>query len=104
VVLVDALQTGESPAGTVRRLSLADLAAMAPTQHTASPHDASLPTALALGRRMGAALPGELVIVAVEVDNVMDFGDIPTPSVAAAIPEAVATVLGELDRWGVTTA
>lgn len=96
VILVDALeQPGVAP-GTIRRLSLDDLRSISPTQHSASPHDASLTTALAFGQRMGLALPGEVVIFGIGVENVLDFGDEPTPAVAAAIPRAVRAVLAEL--------
>lgn len=101
-ILVDALMTGRDAPGTVRRLTLEDLREMSVTQHSASVHDATLVTALDVGRRAGMALPAELVIVAIEVENVMDFGDAPTPAVAAALPVAREAVLRELAAWGVS--
>lgn len=41
-------------------------------------------------------LPDEVVIYAIEVENVIDFSDEPTTAVAAAIPGAVTAVLQEL--------
>jgi len=77
-------------------MSLEDLQAISPTQHSASPHDASLVTALETGRRMGLKLPHEITIFAIEVENVMDFSDQPTPSVAAVIPQVTEAVLLEI--------
>ncbi len=37
------------------------------------------------------------IIHAIEIENVMDFGEEPTTAVSAAIPEAVTAVLVELD-------
>lgn len=95
-ILIDACTTGDDPAGTVRRLTLADLEALSPTQHTASAHDTTLLTALATGRRMGLPLPDDIIIFALRAANVSDFSAAPTPAVAAAIPLAVAAVLAEL--------
>lgn len=96
VILVDALlQPGIVP-GVITRLTLDDLEAISATQHSASPHDANLVTALSAGRRLGLSLPEDIVVFGVGVANVVDFGDTPTPLVAAAIPRAVRMVLDEL--------
>lgn len=95
-ILVDAWADPDLPPGAVRRLSLADLEAVRPPHHLASAHDATLPTALAAGRRLGLQLPSDIVIVAVAASNVTDFGETPTPAVQAAIPQAAAAVLAEL--------
>lgn len=97
VILVDALQPGDGVPGTVRRLTLADLAAMSATQHSTCAHDVSLITALETARRMGLAVPDEIVIYGVAVQDVLNFGDEPTPAVAAAIPRVVTAVLAELE-------
>ena len=96
-ILVDAIQTeGEDPPGTVYTLSLDDLRRISPTQHSASAHDTSLVTALEAGRRLGMHLPREVTIFAVEVENLLDFSEQPTPAVAAAIPRVVEMVLQKL--------
>jgi hydrogenase maturation protease len=100
VIVVDALQTREMRPGTVHRLSLQDLESISPTQHSASPHDVSLNTALETGRRLGLHLPEDIIIYGIEVENTTDFSSQPTPSVAAAIPEAAAAVLNEINRLG----
>ena len=101
VILIDAMHQGyRTPAGpqpgTIHRLTLADLRQISPTQHSASAHDTSLVTALEMGERMGLALPAEFIIYAIEVENVIDFGEEPTPAVAAAIPQVTSMVLAEL--------
>lgn len=101
VILIDALYNGHptSPGcgpGTIRRLTLDQLRTISPTQHSASAHDTSLVTALDMGRRMGLSLPKEVIIYAIEVENITDFGEEPTPAVARSIPKVTTAVLAEL--------
>ena len=96
VILIDAFQNGGGRPGAVYRLTLDDLRSASPTQHSASAHDTNLVTALDMARRMGLSPPAETIVYAVEVENVQDFGEEPTPAVAAAIPAVVASVLTEL--------
>ncbi len=98
VILIDALHTRNNNPGVIHRLTLADLQAISPTQHSASAHDTSLVTAWEMGQRMGLPLPQEIVIYAIEVENILDFGEEPTPAVAAAIPQVTAAVLDELNQ------
>ena len=98
VILIDAYQPRNGKPGTIHKMNLADLEAVSPTQHSASPHDASLVTALQTGQRMGLPLPKEITIFAIEVENVTEFGDQPTPAVAAAIPAVIESVLEEINR------
>lgn len=90
-IIVDAMYTGQKPPGSLSCFPLSALDN--PTAgHSGSVHDVSLVQALALGRQMGAALPGEVTIVAVEAENVYDFSEELSPAVAAALPEAVNMV------------
>ncbi len=98
VILIDALYPDHGQPGAIHRMTLEDLRAISPTEHSTSPHDTSLLTALALGQRMGLPLPTEITIYAVEVANIIDFGDTPTPAVAHAIPQVIDAVLEELGR------
>jgi len=92
VILVDAIQTTGGRPGQVYLLHPNDLRA---SLHSGSTHDLSLPGALALGRQLGLVLPADaaVTIVAVEVEDVLTFGESCTPAVAAAIPWAVEMVL-----------
>ena len=97
VILIDAFQKANGYPGTVHKMTLEDLVAISPTQHSVSPHDASLVTALEAGQRLGFHLPKEITIYAIEVDNVSEFGDQPTPLVAAVIPQVTDSVLKEVN-------
>jgi len=91
-VLVDAIQTRGGEPGAIYRLTLDDL----PTLHANSTHDTSLKAALELGRRLGARLPEEIVIYAIEAVNVLDFGESLSPPVAAGVGRAAEAVLAQL--------
>jgi len=96
VILIDALTGRNGAPGAIHRMTLADLEAISPTQHSASAHDTTLATALQMGHRMALSLPQEVIIYAVEVENGTDFGEEPTPAVKEAIPQVTAAVLAEL--------
>jgi hydrogenase maturation protease len=96
VILIDAIQLKNNKPGRIRRMSLQDLHEISPTQHSASPHDTNLITALEMGQRIGLKIPKEIIIFAIEVENVLDFSEELTPAVAAALPKATAAVLEEL--------
>lgn len=95
-ILVDAYTNGRNQPGRIQRLTLEDLRAVSPTQHSASAHDTTLVTALDTGKKLGLHLPDEVIIYAIDVENVIDFSEEPTTAVAAAIPEVVTAVLHEI--------
>jgi hydrogenase maturation protease len=94
-IIIDAITTG-APPGTIRHLRVDSI----PTQRSASAHDVNLPTALALGRQAGEKLPRDedILLVGIEADDILTFGEECTPPVRAAIPTAVRDVLEALDR------
>jgi hydrogenase maturation protease len=96
VILVDALHPSRTAPGAIHRLTLDDLHRISPTQHYASAHDTNLSTALTLAQRMGYPLPKEFIIYAVEVQNITDFSEEPTPAVKAAIPKVTQAILKDL--------
>ena len=93
-IVIDAICSGAAP-GTIHHLATGDM----PTQRSASSHDMTLPTALALGRQAGLQLPEDeaILLVGIEADDILNFGETCTPAVAAAVPRAVADVLAVLD-------
>lgn len=93
VIVIDAMLRADATPGRLHRMSLEELEALSPTEHSSSPHDTSLAAALALGRTIGLPLPDDVVIFAIEVSNVLDFAETPTAAVAAAIPHATAAVI-----------
>jgi len=97
VILIDAIMTQNGHEyGFIHQMSLEDLRHITPTEHSSSAHDTSVITALDAGESLGLHLPKEFEIIAVEVENVMDFSDEPTPAVAEAIPKVTTLVLNAL--------
>jgi hydrogenase maturation protease len=96
VIMVDAIQTRDGKPGNIYRLHPNGLRA---SLHSGSSHDLSLAGELALGRGMGMTLPDDefISIIAIEVEDVLTFGETCTPVVAAAIPRAVEAVLANLE-------
>jgi Ni,Fe-hydrogenase maturation factor len=71
--------------------------------HTSAAHDASLKTALDVGRKLDAILPADkdVHVVAIEAQHVYDFKEELSPVIAAAMTMAVQQVLEllkEIDR------
>lgn len=93
-ILIDAIQTSGGEAGEIYRLEMDDFDA---TRHAASPHDVNFATALELGKKLGLALPREIVIYAIEVEDVATFSEECTPKVAAAVPVCVEMIVRELE-------
>lgn len=99
VVLIDAyyLDPGTTNPGVIHRLSLDDLRNEIPTQHSTSAHDTSFVTALDAAEQLGYQIPEQFIIYAVEVENILEFSETPTPAVAEAIPKVVDMILAELE-------
>lgn len=91
-ILVDSMETGQSPVGSVRVFPLDELPNPSDS-HSASAHDTSLLTALETGRRMGLDLPEKITVVAIEAATVHNFSEELSPAVAAAVPVAIQAVL-----------
>jgi hydrogenase maturation protease len=91
-ILVDAAEFPDRPAGEVRSCCFEDLADFA-AGHLDSAHDASLRTALALGRRLGADLPDDIQAVTVQAHRTDEFSEELSPEVAAAVAAAARTVM-----------
>lgn len=92
VILIDAINTGQRALGKVCYFPLD----MLPNQafgHLCSAHDTTLQNALEVGRKLGAQLPGQIIVVGIETNQVYDFSEELSPPVAASIPAAVQLVL-----------
>ncbi len=88
MVVVDTVQTGHDPPGTLHVLGEEDVDVAPGT----SPHYVGLFETLEAGRKMGLRVPTQLVIVAVETHDCMTVGGPMHPDVEAAIEEAVRHV------------
>lgn len=94
-IIIDAIQTLDGKPGQIYRL---DPEAFDTTRRTASPHDVNFTTALEFGKRLGLALPQQIVIFAIEASDISTFSEECTPEVRQAIPVCVEMVLQELNR------
>ena len=91
-ILVDAIETGMAPPGTVRCRRLSEIPIRAAT-HLDGTHDTPLPIALAAGRALGAEIPDDILVVSIEAHRTDVFSTDRSPAVAAAVPRAVQAIL-----------
>jgi hydrogenase maturation protease len=96
VVLIDSIETGQLPIGTISVMELGELADP-DLGHSASAHDASLITALATGQAMGAEVPERVEIVAIEARVGLNFTETLSAPVAAAVAPACEKVQELID-------
>ena len=92
VMVVDAVQTGQSPPGFVHELDDARL----PSVPAISPHFLGIGEALALGRKLGVPVPRQALIFAIEVQDPFTVGTRLTPALAAALPRIVERIASRL--------
>ncbi len=95
VLILDSIRSGAFPPGTVREMAPESFrGVLAP-----SPHYAGLPEVLALGRRLGSEMPGELRVLSIEVEDPFTIREALSPAVASAMPRFVEAAAGILDDW-----
>lgn len=99
VILLDSIRTGRVPIGHLWTFTF-DRLEDSTGGHTRAPHDASLKTALQVGRVMGADLPSEnlIYVVAVETGQNYDFSDKLSTEVEQAVEGAVHAVCEYIKR------
>jgi hydrogenase maturation protease len=95
VIIVDAIKTENGEVGQIYKLKPEDFVS---TVHlTTSPHDTNLATAIKIGNELLAEeMPKEIIIFAVEVEQVTKFSEEMTKEVKEAIPKVANLVLEEL--------
>jgi hydrogenase maturation protease len=93
VILIDSLNTGQRPQGSVVTFTLEDLVDLT-HGHASSAHDVSLKTALEMGRKLNVILPADkdVNVVAIEAQHVYDFKEELSPVIASAVLVAVQEV------------
>ena len=92
-IIIDAIQSGGRP-GQVYRLTTQDFGT--PQGDAFSEHNMSLFQSIELGRKLALHMPGQVVIIAIEAEDVTDFGEGLTPFVEKAVPVGIKLVLEEL--------
>lgn len=100
-IVIDAIGSGQHALGEVYHFDLDDLYDPS-AGHTTAVHDVSLMTALKMGRSMGANLPTQITVVAVESPYTYDFTEELTPPVQAAVPVAAQAVFDLLNNQSTT--
>ena len=97
VIIIDAIMTEDGEIGGIYRLRPENFVG---TVHpTTSPHNANLATAIEIGEKfLAGQMPGEIVIFAVNIQEVTEFTEEMTEKVKEAIPRAVNLVLEEMAR------
>ena len=93
LVVLDAVQLGTEPVGTVHRFSLADLAS---TIRRSSPHDINFATALQMGIEWGYDIPEDIRIYGIEVKELLRFSENCTTEVREKLNEIVEIILDDL--------
>ncbi len=94
VIVVDSILTQNGQPGAVYRLALADIET---GRHTATIHDIGLAGVIELGAKNGLAMPSEVVLIAIEADDITTFSPACTASVSAAIPRALDLIAEEIN-------
>jgi hydrogenase maturation protease len=95
VIVLDAIRTSDGTPGEWYRF---DARTLRETQNLRNVHDVNFATALELGRRLGHHLPSdqEIHVFAVEVADDATFGEVLSPTLAAAYPEILSGILEEV--------
>lgn len=89
VLIVDSVRTGQTLSGTLLHF---DADAFASTRNLTTSHHISLPTALELGRQMGAKMPDLVEVLGVEVEDLETLREGLSPCVQTAVDEALQQV------------
>jgi hydrogenase maturation protease len=93
VIIIDSIITGGEP-GTIYHLTPEDLSNYPALSHT---HSVDLPTSLKLGQQLMAdEMPDEIIIYAIEAEDITTFNENCTPKVKAAIPKVVKQIKNDL--------
>ena len=94
-LIIDAIQTGRHPPGTIIELSPEDFRPV----DVPSPHFAGLPEMIALARELDLPFPARIRILAVEIANAAVIGGAMTPAVSAALDGVCDRAAALLDAF-----
>lgn len=92
-ILIDAIQTKNGSVGQIYRF---DSNIFDNLRHFSSPHDMNFSTALSFAKQMGVDIPNEIILFAVEVEDLVTFSETCTQKVLDAIPLLLEMVKKEL--------
>ena len=94
-IIIDAMQTGQVPPGTILELDPGDFRAIP----SPSPHYTGLPEMITLARELNLEFPDEVRILAVEAEDLRTIGGPLSPPVAEAMDKLVQMVRTYLEQW-----
>lgn len=94
-VLVDAIQTGKVPPGTLVEVDPDTLTAVA----APSPHYAGVPELLSIAKQLDLDFPTEIRIYAVEAEDLYTIGGSLSPAVKESLGDLVDRVADQVRRW-----
>jgi hydrogenase maturation protease len=94
VIIVDSIQTGKAAPGFLHELDAAALNQL--TGRT--PHFVGVSETLALGEQLGLAMPEQVRIFAIEVEDPFTLGTALTPTLQAALPGIVSRIRAAMQR------
>ena len=94
VVIVDSIQTGKASPGFLHELDAASLNLL--TGRT--PHFVGVSETLALGRQLGLAMPEQVKIFAIEVEDPFTLSTDMTPALQSALPGIVERIAAALPK------
>lgn len=92
VVIVDAIQTGQSEIGSIHKLSVdSELA----TKNSGCAHDVGFFEAIQMGRGLGLSMPESITVYAVEIGESVDFTETCSPAVMEAASKVSSMICKE---------
>ncbi len=90
LILIDSIKTEDGKEGEIYQLSLDDLPKK---RRMNSPHNIGLPWTIQMGRKLGMAIPDEIRIYAIEVNDPFNFGEELTDTMKRLLPKIVENIL-----------
>jgi len=93
LIVIDAVQLGSAPLGTVHHFTLSDLAS---TVRPSSPHDINFATAFQMAGQWGYHIPADIRIYGIEAKELSKFSQGCTPQITQKLDEIVEHILSDL--------
>jgi hydrogenase maturation protease len=88
VIIVDSLLTGQKPPGTIHEVDVTGWQELTGS----TPHFLGVGETLALGRQLGLAMPQQVTVLGIEVQDPYTLGTELSQAVASAVPDVVRRV------------
>jgi len=92
LILIDSIRTKNGQPGNYYKFGIEEFKS---TLHHSSPHDMDMFSALELMKKHAADLPKEIIIYAIEIEDIFTFSEECTEKVAELIPEITSIIIKE---------